>query len=63
MLVTGVEQTVLDLARRPNLGGMPGDAWAAFRALLPRADSALPDRLAADQRLRSALDRALTRTA
>jgi predicted transcriptional regulator of viral defense system len=59
-LVTGVEQTVLDLARRPDLGGMPDEARAAVRALLPRADRDTLDRLAADQRLRAARDLALT---
>lgn len=58
-LVTGVEQTVLDLAHRPDLGDVPDEARAAVAALLPRCDRALLDRLAAEQRLRAARDRAL----
>jgi hypothetical protein len=59
-LVTGIEQTVLDLARRPELGGMPDEARSAIRVLLPRADRTVLDQLADDQRLRSALGRALS---
>jgi len=58
-LVTGVEQTVLDLAHRPELGAVAQEARAAVRALLPRADPALLDELAGQQRLRAARDRAL----
>jgi hypothetical protein len=58
-LVTGIEQTVLDLARRPELGGMPDEARNAVRALLHRADQTVLDQLADNQRLRSALGRAL----
>jgi len=58
-LVTGVEQTVLDLAHRPDLGGVAPEARAAVRALLPRCDPALLDELATRQRLRAARDRAL----
>jgi len=58
-LVTGVEQTVLDLAHRPDLGGVAQEARAAVRALLPRADPALLGDLAGRQRLRAARDRAL----
>ena len=57
-LVTGIEQTVLDLAYRPELGGMAAEARASVRALLPRADPSVLDRLAADQRLGSAAARA-----
>jgi predicted transcriptional regulator of viral defense system len=59
-LVTGIEQTVLDLAHRQELGGMADEARDAVSALLPRADHTVLDQLAGDQRLRSALDRALT---
>ncbi len=61
-LVTGIEQTMLDLAHRPRLGAMPDEARMAIRALLPRADRSVLDQLAADQRLRTPLDRALTWT-
>jgi predicted transcriptional regulator of viral defense system len=54
VLVTTVEQTVLDLAHRPSLGGVITEAIAAVRALLPRCDEALLSRLAAEQRLRAA---------
>jgi predicted transcriptional regulator of viral defense system len=57
-LVTTVEQTLLDLASRPTLGGVGDEAAAAIRALWPRA---APDHLAeiaGGQRLRSALTRA-----
>ena len=59
-LVTSVEQTVLDLARRPDLGGMPAESRAAVCALLARAAPDALERLAAEQRLRAALDRALS---
>jgi hypothetical protein len=57
-LVTTIEQTVLDLAHRPELGEVPAEARAAAAALLPRADGALLAELAGEQRLRAALDRA-----
>ncbi|MGB9377574.1 MAG: type IV toxin-antitoxin system AbiEi family antitoxin [Mycobacteriales bacterium] len=57
-LVTGAEQTVLDLAHRPELGGVPREARAAAVALWPRCDNRTLDRLAQDQRLRAARDRA-----
>lgn len=59
-LVTTVEQTLLDLARRPDLGGVPDEAHAAVRALWPRADVATLEQLAGEQRLRAALRRART---
>lgn len=58
--VTTVEQTVLDLGARPNLGGMPDEAAAAVQALLPRADHALLAELARTQRRRATLDRILS---
>ncbi len=58
-LVTGIEQTVLDLAHRPHLGGVPEEARAAVRALLPRSDPEVLARLAEEQRLRASLDRAM----
>lgn len=61
-LVTGVEQSVLDLAHRPDLGGVPDEARAAVRALLARSDADLLDRLAEEQRLGAARERALTWT-
>ena len=58
-LVTGVEQTLLDLAHRPGLGGADAEAWPAVAALWPRADHDILENLAAGQRLRAALKRAL----
>ncbi|RZS41064.1 transcriptional regulator with AbiEi antitoxin domain of type IV toxin-antitoxin system [Herbihabitans rhizosphaerae] len=55
--VTTVEQTILDLAARPALGGPQAEALAAAQALLPRTDRALLDELAARQRRRAALNR------
>ena len=57
--VTTVEQTLLDLAARPSLGGMPEVARAAIDALLPRADRGVLDTLASAQRRRATLDRVL----
>ena len=57
-LVTTVEQTLLDLAHRPQLGGVPAEAHAAIRALWPRADGDRLAEIAREQRLRSALARA-----
>jgi hypothetical protein len=58
--VTSVEQTLLDLAARPGLGGMPDEARAAIDALLPRADQAVLDELASTQRRRATLNRILS---
>lgn len=58
VLVTTVEQTVLDLAHRPDLGGVPDEARAAVRVLWPRVDPEELARLARDQRLRAAATRA-----
>lgn len=57
-LVSTVEQTLLDLAHRPSLGGVATEAHAAVLALWPRADPARLGQLAAEQRLASALARA-----
>jgi predicted transcriptional regulator of viral defense system len=57
-LVTSIEQTVLDLARKPSLGVAEDQIPEALRALLPRCDPEILDELAARQRLRSALERA-----
>ncbi len=57
-LVTTIEQTLLDLAHRPDLGDVPGEARAAVAALWPRADRARLAELAGGQRLRAALERA-----
>lgn len=57
-LVTGVEQTLLDLAHRPDIGGVEAEAWAAVNALWPRADLDVLEQIAGDQRLRAALKRA-----
>lgn len=56
-LVTTPEQTVLDLAHRPNLGNAINEASAAIKALLPRCDQAVLDRIAVQQRLVAALKR------
>ena len=56
-LVTSIEQTVLDLARRPALNVAEDQIPEALRALLPRCDPEVLDELAHRQRLRSALAR------
>jgi AbiEi antitoxin C-terminal domain len=56
-LVTTVEQTVLDLAHRPNLGHVVEEAHAAIAALLPHCNEVTLERLAGQQRLRAALTR------
>ena len=58
-LVTTVEQTVLDLAHRPELGGVRTEVPDAIRILLTRCDRARLDELAEQQRLRAARDRAV----
>ncbi|WP_344882391.1 type IV toxin-antitoxin system AbiEi family antitoxin domain-containing protein [Allokutzneria multivorans] len=58
--VTTVEQTILDLAARPALGGLtPGDTAEAVRALGRRADPDLLGQLAAEQHRPAALRMAL----
>lgn len=57
-LVTSIEQTVLDLARRPALGIAEDQVPEAIRALLARCDPEILDELAHRQRLGSALARA-----
>lgn len=56
-LVTTPEQTVLDLAYRPNIGELEGEATAAIHTLLPRCDRELMADIAATQRLGRAFDR------
>ncbi|MEX2587647.1 MAG: type IV toxin-antitoxin system AbiEi family antitoxin [Actinomycetota bacterium] len=56
-LATTPEQTVLDLAHRPQLGHAEGEAWAAIKALLPRCDHELLVEIATQQRLRASLVR------
>jgi hypothetical protein len=56
---TTVEQTLLDLAARPDLGGLPEEAETAIHALLPRADHTALTELAVAQRRRASLDRVL----
>jgi predicted transcriptional regulator of viral defense system len=63
LLVTGVEQTVLDLAHRPDRDGVGDEVRSAVAALMDRADPAVLTELAARQRLRAALARATTWTA
>lgn len=57
-LATGPEQTVLDLAHRPGLGGAPEEARGAVRALLPRCERGRLGELARQQQLGAALRRA-----
>jgi predicted transcriptional regulator of viral defense system len=57
-LVTTPEQTVLDLARRPDLGGAEDEARGAVRILIARSDAELLDELATAQRARASLRRA-----
>jgi predicted transcriptional regulator of viral defense system len=56
-LVTTPEQTVLDLAYRPNIGDLEDEATAAIQSLLPRCDRDLMAEIAASQRLGRAFDR------
>lgn len=57
--VTTVEQTILDLAVRPDLGGLPEAADEAMRALLHRADMGLLTDIATAQHRRPTLNRLL----
>lgn len=57
--VTTIEQTVLDLAARPELGGLSSEAHTAIDALLPRADQELLGDLATAQRRKATLKRLL----
>jgi hypothetical protein len=56
-LVTTPEQTVLDLAYRPNIGELEDEANAAIRSLLPRCDRDLMAEIAKTQRLGRAFNR------
>jgi hypothetical protein len=58
-LITGPEQTVLDLAHRPELGGVPAEAREAVRALLPRCDVRVLQDLAVRTRRGATLRRAV----
>ena len=57
-LVTTPEQTVLDIARRPELGNAEAEVRSAIETLYRRCDSARLAQLATDQRLGVALRRA-----
>jgi predicted transcriptional regulator of viral defense system len=57
-LVTGPEQTILDLGRRPGLGDAEDEVPNAVRILFTRADPALLDKLAKAQRAQASLRRA-----
>ena len=59
--VTTIEQTLLDLIARPNLGGLPDAASEAVDSLIPRADGDLLQQLAVLQRRRRALAETLDR--
>jgi predicted transcriptional regulator of viral defense system len=63
LLVTGVEQTVLDLAHRPDRDGVGDEVRSAVVTLMDRADAVVLAELAAGQRLRTALARATAWTA
>ena len=54
------EQTVLDLTKRPDLGGMPGEVEAAVRVLLPLCDENRLQELAREQRMVRTLNRLRT---
>jgi hypothetical protein len=56
-LVTTPEQTVLDLARRPQLGQLPGEVTEALRVLVPQCNEARLEELAVGQRMRATLRR------
>lgn len=56
-LVTSAEQTVLDLARRPNLGDAAVDVPAAIRGLYPRCSPEVLRGLAVEQRMQATLGR------
>lgn len=56
-LVTTPEQTVLDLAARPELGGEPEEAVEAATMLLDVSDPERLDELATEQRARAPLGR------
>ena len=57
-LITTVEQTVLDLARKPSLHVADDQIPEALRALLPRCETDVLEDLARRQRLHAALARA-----
>ncbi|GAB3544775.1 hypothetical protein J2S53_000020 [Actinopolyspora lacussalsi] len=57
--VTTVEQTVLDLVARSDLGGLPEQARAAAHDLLDRCDRRLLEELAVGQRRQASLARLL----
>ena len=57
-LVTTVEQTLLDLAHRPDVGGVSNEAAEAVRALWTRADANRLTEIAGSQRMKAALVRA-----
>ncbi|GAA4301140.1 hypothetical protein GCM10023162_02180 [Klenkia terrae] len=57
VLVTTPEQTVLDLARRPELGGLPDEVRDVVRTLLPRCAPERLDLLARGQRMTRTLER------
>ena len=48
-LVTTPEQTMIDLAKRPNLGGVPQEARDALKNLVPLVDLEKVERLAQQQ--------------
>lgn len=57
--VTTVEQTVLDLVARPDLGSVPDAVDEAIKALLARADRGILSDLARAQRRSATLERVL----
>lgn len=59
-LVTSPEQTVLDLTKRPALGGMPDECRSAVATLLPTCTLERLDELAHNQRMVRTLQRLRT---
>lgn len=60
VLATTREQTLLDLAKRPQLGDAQEQVDEAIRELLPRVDFELVTKLAGEQRARAALSKLRT---
>lgn len=58
--VTTIEQTVLDLAARTSLAGLPEQDHTAAQTLLARCDHDLLDELTTAQRRRASLARLCT---
>ncbi|MDJ0392390.1 hypothetical protein QMK17_03450 [Rhodococcus sp. G-MC3] len=57
VLVTTVEQTVLDLVKRPGLGDAEGEVWPAVEQLYRRCDPVVVAEIADAQKMRTTLTR------